>query len=428
MEGSRINFTKAVKRVIGERANFQCAIPRCKNPAIGPSSSKVNSSTNMGVACHIFSAAEKGPRGRQGLHANWIKTPDNGLWCCAYHAGLIDKHRGSDYPGEKLLAWKQLIEARVAKQMDGFPSPLGWVETIEITKSKIFSLQPKINLGRRTLIYNKPANGMSFLLEMTAGCSNADYAWRWVENSDCEKQYHHTPEALVTYSTVDYLNQSLQVKCNNGSIYRYRNGVKLLRPPYDLDVTFYSENSFWNHRHDEDDLQFLKRVLNVDKGTLVSLFERQSDPHSSLLPGDYKFRRAYEYNDDDELRAKYHEDGERWVELACKINGRDDFVSYGNLSRSEVSRFLISLTVAKAHEMSRSCLTLLVLDINGSNLDESNFLKLIGFVSDDEYQVVISIPKWRVGNILDGENESQFKLKKLDELFGWEFRVLITEQ
>ena len=72
----------------------------------------------MGVACHIYSASENGPRGQGNKNSEFLGSEENGIWCCQYHANLIDKNNGVDYPVSTLFMWKKLAEARVLKEMN----------------------------------------------------------------------------------------------------------------------------------------------------------------------------------------------------------------------------------------------------------------------------------------------------------------------
>ena len=95
----RSNFSKAVTRIIFERAGSHCSLPTCGQIAMGPSG-QTQHSANIGVAAHIFSASPKGPRGQGGLSDKELALPENGIWLCANHARLIDVNKGNAYPAE----------------------------------------------------------------------------------------------------------------------------------------------------------------------------------------------------------------------------------------------------------------------------------------------------------------------------------------
>ncbi len=83
----------------------------------------------IGKAAHIHSAAEGGPRGAGGLSPEERRSTANAIWLCSDHADLVDKNRGTDYPPGLLISYKDMHEARVARELGGVFESLGWVET-----------------------------------------------------------------------------------------------------------------------------------------------------------------------------------------------------------------------------------------------------------------------------------------------------------
>jgi len=81
----RIEFTSAAKEIIARRAGYRCSFPECDKSTVA-SGAKPNEVANTGVAAHIYSASEKGPRGQINLTADELKNPDNGI--CGY-VGLM---------------------------------------------------------------------------------------------------------------------------------------------------------------------------------------------------------------------------------------------------------------------------------------------------------------------------------------------------
>lgn len=97
------NFSPAVRSIIARRAGFRCIVPGCSTPTVGPGA-KSNDVALTGTACHIYSAAPKGPRGQGGLSPAQLAAPENGVWACATHGRLIDTNKGDRYPTSTLYA------------------------------------------------------------------------------------------------------------------------------------------------------------------------------------------------------------------------------------------------------------------------------------------------------------------------------------
>src|SRR5262249_9782372 len=131
------DFTKPVQRLLAERAGYRCSVPFCNRLTVGPGA-KPNQSAKAGTACHIYSASSGGARGTDGLTAKQRQKVSNGIWCCAFHGRLIDTNAGGRFPAGLLKQWKRLHEARIEREMTGFSTPLGWVDSLEIVNSVLF--------------------------------------------------------------------------------------------------------------------------------------------------------------------------------------------------------------------------------------------------------------------------------------------------
>ena len=241
IEKARIDFERKVPEILFRKVNAQCSAPRCSKPTTGPFIELVKA-VNMGVACHIYSAAEDGPRGRGGKDEAFIRSESNGIWCCQYHAALIDKNKGIDYPPPMLFAWKELAEARTLKKMNDMPSPLGWVESIELSGSRGGKpANTKVLLSRYTLITGRNGSGKTALLEAAAAICNSKYFDRYTTKKG--KKVGVQIEAKTTYTTVDVFSKELYVIADDFAIRRKVGTTPCLLPPGDIEVIFCSENA-----------------------------------------------------------------------------------------------------------------------------------------------------------------------------------------
>lgn len=410
----RLNFSKRTKNLIFGKVDGKCSVPRCKNPAMGP---HINSegSVNMGVACHIHSAAKNGPRGWGHKDQDFIESEANGIWCCAYHAELIDKNKGDDYTPDTLFSWKKLAEAKVIKRMNDVPSPLGWVDSIMITEFPLENIAPKVSLSRFTLIYGDNCVGKSVLLELTSCISNSKCAERFMNN-----KYSFTGK--VNYSTVDSYSKELEIKINNTELYRYENNLKTLLPPGDLEIIFCSEKDLRHEEH-EDDIDFFMRILNVDKCALFTLIEQGT---TLLHPGKMKFEigKTGELDDDgyfdEEERRKINE--EPYYELNFINSKRSRYYPFSSLSSSEKNLIILELLIIKAREVCKQRLTLLMIE-DLVKFDITFFEKLSNILQNEDFQVVMTLP-YRIDHMLLDKEEDNYKLKDLDYLKHWNLKII----
>lgn len=422
----RIDFNRGVPELLYRQAGGRCSVPRCKKPTMGPFY-KRDGAVNMGVACHIYSAAKDGPRGRGGKDADFIRSEKNGIWCCEYHSPLIDKARGCDYPAEVLFSWKALIEARVLKEMNDFPSPLGWVDSIEFSEYPGLNPLPKIILSQRTLMTGRNCSGKSSLMEAAASISHSRYMNRFSRTRIRNKEgslEEATFRAKVTYSTVDSLSKEIDLEIRGIELFRRNGTIPYLLPPGDIEIIYCSESDT-RKLDQEDDIDFLMRALNVDKSALFALAKRGAGP---IIPGDIAFVHASESDDDtEEERQKFKTDGSPYFELMFKRHGAQrPPLSFDSLSSSEKARILLNFIILKAREVSKERLTLLLIESLSINFDSGNFETLLRTLSSEDFQVIVLLPPYREEDILKPDAKKP-ELLELDYLNSWQLSVIGAE-
>lgn len=418
-EKKRIDFKSGVPDLLYRQAGGRCSVPRCSNPTMGPFYAK-DGAVNMGVAAHIYSAAEDGPRGWGGKDEEFISSEANGLWCCQYHSVLIDKNKGRDYPASMLFAWKALAEARVRKQMNDLPSPLGWVSSIEFDEFPKRLELPKIELTRSTLVSARNGAGKSALMQIAASVTDAQHAERFISSSGlvpADGSQKNRFSARLIYTTVDALGKVVKLEIAEGTLIRWDGTQLCLLPPGDLEVIYCAEESR-RRLEQEDDMDFFMRVLNLDKSALVAL-SRMS--RGVLMPGEFKFSQADDDSDDEveePTAKKVKADGRPYMEITFKKLGHDSFISYSGLSGSEQVRLLLDLFISKAREVSNQRLTLFMAEDLPTSLDEGNFAKLLSALANEPFQSLLSLPPGQEKAVLD-PSSGTVGLKEVDHLKGW---------
>jgi len=103
---------RTIKLLFGSCGN-QCAHPDCTNPIIAERT-RYSDAAVVGQICHIYAAADDGPRGRPDLTEEARNAPNNLILMCGYHHPLVDK-QWETYPAETLKAWKKAHEAKYQK-------------------------------------------------------------------------------------------------------------------------------------------------------------------------------------------------------------------------------------------------------------------------------------------------------------------------
>lgn len=375
------------------------------------------SAINMGMACHIYSAAPGGPRGQGGKDASFISSAENGIWCCHQHGTLIDKLQGKDYSAKTLFAWKKLAEARVIKRMNDIPSPLGWVESIEFIEFGEREGLPKAELSRNTLLWGLNGSGKSVLMELAASVSNGRYAKRFT-GGQIRLPSGGYEDAIfqgeILYSTVDTHNKNIRITVHGNEVERAENGIVGLLPPGDIEVIFFAEKDLRRAKN-EDDVQLMMRVLNVDETALFALARMGT---KTLLPGVFRFEQGEEIDEFDEICKRERDDGEPYIELKFKHEKRDFYISFDQLSSSEKMRLVNDLLINKAREVAKQRLTLLLVDNTVGALDSVNFENLLRTLENEQFQSMVTVSSV-VEETIISKVEGKNKLRELEYLKSW---------
>lgn len=404
----RIDFETHVPDLLYRQAGGRCSVPRCTNPTMGPYYD-IKGAVNLGIACHIYSASKEGPRGWGDKDEAFIKSEANGLWCCAVHGNVIDKKNGRDYPASQLFAWKALAEARVLKQINDSPSPLGWVETVEFTRFSPKIRPPKVQLSSCTLLWSSEnGTGKSALMQLAASISDASFAERFLGDMTKSPADEGVPTRFagkVTYSTVDTLSKVVQLEFIVGELVRRIGTTTCLLPPGDVAFIYCKSEPLWR-RNGEDDLDLLMRVLDLDKSALLALARLSA---GVLMAGDFKFSHAEEDIEDetgDQPRTRIKVDGSPYIELSFQKANSKSSISYAGLSGSEQTRLVLDLFISKAREVAKERLTLLMLDDIVNSLDDGNFGHLLEALPKESFQSLVALPPGKAKSFLNVDKDT----------------------
>ena len=169
------DFSSATRKIIAERAGYQCSVLNCGRLTVGPGSGG-SQVLNAGMAAHIYAASPGGPRGTGGLSATERSEPENGIWCCYFHGKAIDSEAGNSFSAAQLKAWKRLHEARKSAELIGAPQDrFGLVESISVNSAPASLAGRKFDLAMRNIITGPNASGKTVLARLIASVAFPDY-------------------------------------------------------------------------------------------------------------------------------------------------------------------------------------------------------------------------------------------------------------
>jgi len=155
----RAEFSAVTRKIIAERAGYQCSVLNCGRLTVGPGPAQ-KQVVNIGMAAHIYAASPGGPRGTGGLSAAERSEPENGIWCCFSHGKAIDSDGGHAFSAAQLKTWKRLHEARKGAEVNGAPQDhCGLVESIAVNSAPASLAGREFELGMRNIISGPIASG-----------------------------------------------------------------------------------------------------------------------------------------------------------------------------------------------------------------------------------------------------------------------------
>jgi hypothetical protein len=367
------DFTEATKRVIAMRANYRCIVPGCPTPTSGPGASS-DEVALTGTACHIYSAAASGPRGRGGFCPEELSSPENGVWACATHGRLIDTNDGAAYPASLLYSWKQLQEAQLKRERDGQTTNAGWLDKFSVQNSFLFECDATLTFGKCTLIQGG-AYGKTAVCDWISTVLGEALPERW-----------KITKSPILISLASYVPEPtrLEASFEHGKAGLVINGSKVVEIPRTVSVVYLREDAREVlHRHQGEDDERIAATLGIDRTTLRELapdIQRNGTPWGR----DLAFFDEPEYlRDDDDGQAVY---SATETEVVLRRKG----VVFRGFSGSENVRVLLEFACALARERVRHKPTILLLDGSGWPFDQQNMDRCGEFLSKEPYQILLT--------------------------------------
>ena len=368
------DFTAATIRLLQDRASYRCVVPSCTTVTMGPGAAS-NQTASTGTACHIYSAAEKGARGRGGLTDAQLRNPENGVWACATHGRLIDTNAGDAYPATLLHSWKALQEAQLKRERDGLPAKDGWLDRMVAQNTILFEEDAELELGQLTLIQGSSL-GKTALLDWIAASLGASLPERWTLN-----------KPLILTSLTAYVPEKrvILAEITEAGLAATVDGVRRAEIPAAIACIYIREGSrSWSKEEDDDVL--LGRLLSVDPGVVRALIPdiQRNGTSWGRKFGFYREGRFVGYDDDD--NEVYSKTEFEWVLRLGGAQGKPMRV----LSGGEAAHLLIEFSMALARERAATTPTILLLDGSEWPFDNGGMDMIGKLLATQPFQTVLT--------------------------------------
>ncbi len=366
---ARADFTNKTKEIVAARSGYRCSFPGCDLITIGPGAGP-DETTSIGVAAHIFAASLGGPRGTGGLTEEELTKVGNAIWLCSRHARLVDNNRGDKYPPESLLSHKALHEARIARELQGLFTPVGWIHELKIRNSPIFKSDTLIRFGKLNLIVGNNATGKSALCEWLAGFVEMEVLERW--RNRCDKGY--PIEICMTYYNPDPRSLYMLID-KHGRIAYSENRTRIPLNPVPIKFVYPRWRSL-SDTSDFNDLQLFSYLLRLDESIIINLC-KEVDLYEHATVKNIRFQEE-----------------EGILRMRADVSGAVPGLSFHALSAGEQEQVLIELATATARIYGKYVPTVLILDASITMFFESWFEYYVNHFSDpnSQFQTFVVIP------------------------------------
>lgn len=366
---ARADFTNRTKEIVAARSGYRCSFPKCDRVTIGPGAAP-HETTSIGVAAHIFAASPGGPRGTGGLTEEELTKVENAIWLCSSHTRLVDNNQGDKYPPQSLLSYKALHEARIARELQGLFTPVGWIHELKIRNSPIFKSDTLVRFGKLNLIVGNNATGKSALCEWLAGFAEMEVLERWRNRSHkgypidiCMRYYN--PDLRSLHMLID----------KHGRIAYFENRTPIPLNPVPIKFVYPRRRSL-SDTSDFNDLQLFSYLLRLDESIIINLCKEVD---------------LYEHATVRNIRFK---EEEGILRMRADVSGAVPGLSFHMLSAGEQEQILVELATATARTYGKHVPTVLIFDASITMFSESWFEYYANHFSDpnNQFQTFVVIP------------------------------------
>jgi hypothetical protein len=331
----RIEFRQKTKWKIAARSGYRCAFLNCDRTTVGPGVTADEVSIT-GEAAHIWSAAEGGPRGQGGLTESALGRAQNGIWLCRTHAKIVDEKRGARFPAALLMSYRDLHEARIAREQQGIARRMTWLDRVIVARGPVFEPLAQMTLAKVTLVIGGNASGRTALCEWISAFERPELLKRWSTGS------RFSPLRIVL-KLFDPGEQSIGLGIDaERRIYFEVNDVGVAYNPFPFRPIWLRDD--WSIPIPDDDDDWIASSLGIDSYVVGNVLKEVSEDADA-------FTKNPRIEVDGEGRRRIH---------AENIDARD--LPLRVFSTGERGQLLVDVAIALARISARFVPTILLLD------------------------------------------------------------------
>ena len=310
---------------------------------------------STGIAGHIYSAAEGGPRGQGNLSPDQLADIENALFLCANHAHIIDVNRGTDYPPERLFSFKTAHESIISFEQRGVAVGFGWLQSVTIEESPVFARGSTLHLARTTVVLGGNASGKTALFEWLAGSGDISLLKRWSALSK------HRGRTQVRFEAVTPLPMNWTIRVFGESNIKFEMDGQAV-PRLNLAHVFVYASERPRQMPEETTSNYLARWLRIDPA------------HIHNIVNSLAMRSGFCVHNPRFVTREDHE------ALVMDLDGTVPGLAFKDLSSSEQIQVVIELAVEIARFEAERKPTMLLIDCM-AGFDRATFQEYLEFLA-----------------------------------------------
>jgi hypothetical protein len=355
----RVEFTNSTKCRIAARSGYRCAYLNCDRATAGPGATP-NDVSITGEAAHIWSATEGGPRGQGGLTEADLRHTQNGIWLCRTHAKIVDEKRGVHFPAALLMSYRDLHEARIAREQQGIARRMAWIDRVTVAYSAVFEPLAQMTLAKVTLVIGNNASGRTALCEWISAFERPDLLKRWQTGS------RFTP-LRIELKLFDPDEHSIGLGIDAARQFHFDvNDVGVAYNPFPFRPIWLRDD--WSIPMPDNDDDWIASLLGIDSYVVRNVLREVREDANA-------FTRNPRIEVDDEGHRRIRAHNTDALDLPLRV-----------FSTGERGRLLVDVAIALARTSARFVPTILLLDGFITSFDSQNLRTVAARLASAENQ------------------------------------------
>ncbi|WP_231461687.1 hypothetical protein [Pedobacter sp. Leaf132] len=395
------DFHPDTKFIIAARAGFRCSYPKCDKLLIGPGTES-NKVTNLGDCGHIFAASPIGPRTNGGLNPQQLAGPQNGIFLCKHHHGLVDRRWSNNiHTSDMLIRYKDRHEFHISAEIGEHHYPMNWINAFSITNSSLFSASLKIMLGKVNFIVGDNNTGKSLIMDVI-------YATLTRQLEPRLHRRNFRAECMLEFDNPILPRAEISMNHTGEFVYQMKDSKEAFLP-YHINVLFLRNELTYS----KDDLGDITKCLRLSRSFLKTHLQNLDLKDGLYAKGIQIVERR---------RKPYQID----LLYVRTESSKDFYMPFRDLSSSEKFLTIVDILVSLANHLAAFQTVLLLVDWNDLfHFDKDNMSKVLELLRSKSsmFQSIVASPHsyldvdwtgWVIANLQGGVPNITVRQNTLD--------------